>query len=90
MEQNWEEAVKEGMEAAVRRLKWRDDAKKVIILVGSSPPHEDSMPQIRQVVADWRGQGGVISTIDVSQRLHEQHEKKLNPLIDSGFYACSR
>src|SRR5439155_1613409 len=36
---DWEEAVKDGLECAMRQLKWRADAKKVIILVGSSPPH---------------------------------------------------
>jgi hypothetical protein len=36
------------------------------------------VPAIRALIASWRGQGGVISTIDVSERLHEEHERKLN------------
>ena len=40
---DWEEAVKDGLEAAMQKLKWRQDAKKVIILVGSSPPHEQDI-----------------------------------------------
>jgi hypothetical protein len=74
---DWEEAVKDGLETAMRQMKWRADAKKVIILVGSSPPHKDDSPAIRQLVGEWRGRGGVISTIDVSKMLHEEHEKKL-------------
>jgi hypothetical protein len=75
---DWEEAVKEGFDAAMNKLKWRPDAKKVIILVGSSPPHEADMASLRTLVSDWQARGGVVSAIDVSQRLHEQHERKLH------------
>jgi hypothetical protein len=75
---DWEEAVKEGVEAAMTRLKWRPDAKKVIIIVGSSPPHAKTMPELRSLVSQWRSKNGVISTIDVSERLHEEHERKIH------------
>ena len=54
---DWEEAVKDGLEAAMKQLKWRADAKKVIILVGSSPPHEKDVPAIRNLVRDWQARG---------------------------------
>jgi hypothetical protein len=75
---DWEEAVKDGFEAAMNQLTWRPEAKKVIILVGSSPPHDKDMPALRQMVSQWQARGGVVSTIDVSQRLHEEHERKLH------------
>src|SRR5215475_8834302 len=75
---DWEEAVKEGLDTAMHQLKWRDDAKKVIILVGSSPPHDKDVPAIRNMVSDWHARGGVVSTIDVSLRLHEEHERKMH------------
>jgi hypothetical protein len=75
---NWEEAVKDGFEAAMNQLTWRPEAKKVIILVGSSPPHEADMPALRRLVSEWQARGGVVSAIDVSQRLHEEHERKLH------------
>jgi hypothetical protein len=75
---DWEEAVKEGLEAAMRQLKWRPDAKKVIIIVGSSPPHQKDLPAIRALIDQWHAQGGVVSTIDVSAVLHEEHERKLH------------
>src|SRR5437868_1316510 len=74
---DWPEAVKDGLECAMRQLKWRQDAKKVIILVGSSPPHEKDVPAIKKLVDDWRARGGVVSTIDVSVLLHEEHERKV-------------
>jgi hypothetical protein len=75
---DWEEAVKDGFECAMKQLKWRPDAKKVIILVGSSPPHDQDVPALRDLVQQWQAQGGVVSTIDVSLRLHEEHERKLH------------
>jgi hypothetical protein len=75
---DWEEAVKDGLETATRQLKWRPDAKKVIILVGSSPPHAEEVPAVRALIAGWRAKGGVLSTIDVSQLLHEQHERTVH------------
>src|SRR4030095_7829338 len=57
---DWEEAVKDGFEAAMTQLTWRPEAKKVIILVGSSPPHAKDMPALRQLVTQWQGGGGVV------------------------------
>ena len=75
---DWEEAVKDGVDAAMHQLKWRADAKKVIIVVGSSPLHEKDVPALRRLIEEWRAKGGVVSTIDVSLRLHEEHERMLH------------
>ena len=75
---DWPEAVKDGLQTAMTKLKWRADAKKVLILIGSSPQHDKDTPAIRQMIADWRNRNGVVSTIDVSQKLHEEHERKIH------------
>jgi hypothetical protein len=75
---DWPEAVKDGLDTAMHKLKWRADAKKVIIVVGSSPPHESDAAAIRQLVSEWRGKGGVVSTVDVSWPLHVEYERKLH------------
>ncbi len=75
---DWEEAVKDGVECAMRQLKWRQDAKKVIILVGSSPPHDKDVPALKKLIEEWHARGGIVSTIDVSLRLHEEHERMLS------------
>jgi len=75
---DWPEAVKEGLECAMKQLKWRADAKKVIIIVGSSPPHENDLSAIHGLIADWRNRNGYVSTIDVSYPLHAEHERKLH------------
>ncbi len=75
---DWKEAVLDGVETAMTRLKWRAEAKKVIIVIGSSPPHDADVPKLRKLVADWHARGGVVSTVDVSQKLHEEHARKLH------------
>jgi hypothetical protein len=70
--------VKDGVECAMHKLKWRSDAKKVIIVIGSSPPHEQDVPALKQLIAEWRGKGGVISTVDVSWPLHAEYERKIH------------
>ncbi len=73
---DWEEAVKEGVQTAMRQFKWRADAKKVIIIVGSSPPHAKDVPALKELIREWRTKNGVVNTIDVSWPLHVEHEKK--------------
>jgi hypothetical protein len=75
---DWPEAVKDGVECAMHKLKWRSDAKKVIIVIGSSPPHEQDIPALKQLIGEWRGKGGVISTVDVSWPLHAEYERKIH------------
>lgn len=72
---DWEEAVGEALEAAIDDLSWRQNSKKVIILVGSSPPHPEEMPDIIEMATQFHRRGGIISTIDITQRLHEEHHR---------------
>lgn len=74
---DWEEAVKEGLDAAVHELKWRKNSKKVIILVGGSPPHPWDVGDVHQVVRDFRKEGGFVSTIDVTQRAHDMFDQQM-------------
>lgn len=74
---DWEEAVKEALDAAVNDLKWRKQAKKIIILVGGSPPHPWDVDAVDKIVRDFHKAGGYISTIDVTKRQHEEFDRNL-------------
>jgi hypothetical protein len=74
---DWEEAVKEGLDAAVQELKWRKQSKKIIILVGGSPPHQWDTDDVMQIVRTFRRNGGYISTIDVTKRQHDEFDRQL-------------
>lgn len=75
---DWEEGVRQGLEAAIDELSWRRRAKRVIILVGSSPPHQDDMGAIRELSVEFRNEGGVVSAIDLTRRMHEEYEYKMH------------
>jgi hypothetical protein len=81
---DWEEAVREGIETAITEMSWRDDAKKVMILVGSSPPHQGDRDAIAALAARFGTMGGTISTIDVTERLHEEHERRIHRWMYGG------
>ena len=74
---DWEEAVKEALDAAVNDLKWRKQSKRIIILVGGSPPHKWDEDAVQDIVGAFRKQGGHISTIDVTERQHELFDREL-------------
>src|SRR5262249_36613054 len=59
---DFEEAVKEALESAVNDLKWRKESKKIIILVGGSPPHPWDVDDVHKIVRDFHRRGGYIST----------------------------
>jgi hypothetical protein len=76
---DWEEAVREGIDTAIAEMSWRPGATKVMILVGSSPPHQADKIIINRLAERFRNQmGGTISTIDVTERLHEEHERRMH------------
>ena len=74
---DFEEAVKEAVEAAVGELKWRKQSRRIIILVGSSPPHEWDVADVHSLVRKWRKDGGYMSTIDVTARQHDIFDRLL-------------
>jgi hypothetical protein len=75
---DWEEGVRDGLEAAMDELSWRRRAKRVIIVVGSSPPHEEDLGPIAALAEEFQSNGGVVSTIDVTKRMHEEYERNLH------------
>lgn len=74
---DWEEAVYDGLDAAVNELTWRKRSRKIIILVGGSPPHPEDLEPTRELVAEFRKEGGYLSAIDVTEQLHVQFNKAL-------------
>jgi hypothetical protein len=78
---DWEDGVKEGLESAIGSLAWASGAKKVVVLVGSSPPHDEDLPAVLSLVSNFKARGGIVSTIDITQRLHEEHHRFIHRSI---------
>lgn len=63
---DWPEAVDEGLRVAVQSAGWREGAKKVIILVGDAPPHEEHLGSALSTVRKFRARNGTVTAVDVS------------------------
>ncbi|HYC00331.1 MAG TPA: vWA domain-containing protein [Candidatus Limnocylindrales bacterium] len=74
---DYHEAVKEAFQSALDDLTWRKTARRFIILIGSSPPHPESMPELLSLVAEFKKSNGAVGAIDVSARLHDEYSRKL-------------
>ncbi len=71
---DYPEAVKAAIQAAVRELSWRKTARRILILIGGSPPHKEDIPELTQLVRTFRENNGAIGAIDVTDRLHVEYE----------------
>jgi hypothetical protein len=71
---DWEEAVLDALDAAIHEMSWRKKSKRIIVLVGGSPPHPQDLAEVRRVTAAFRESGGLLSTMDVTQHLHAAFE----------------
>lgn len=74
---DWEEAVLDGVDAAIKELSWRKKSKKIIILIGGSPPHPEDVAPLEKLVAAFKRDGGTLSTIDVTDHLHLAFNREL-------------
>lgn len=74
---DWEEGVLEGVDAAINELSWRKKSKKIIILIGGSPPHPEDVDTLAEVIRKFRKDGGTLSTIDVTDYLHLSFNREL-------------
>jgi hypothetical protein len=72
---NYPEAVKEAIEVASTELSWRKTARRILILIGGSPPHKETVPELQRLVHGFREKNGAIGTIDVTDRLHREYER---------------
>jgi hypothetical protein len=91
----WQEDTLGAVRTAVDRLTWRPLAKKVIILVGDTPPFDEDKEPTLDEVRKLRAENGIFNTVDVTVEEHERflkeyyHEIGLAPPRDGrmpGFY----
>ena len=72
----WEEDTLGACEAAVNKMDWKPYAKKVIVLVGDSPPKKDDFqPQIAEIHG-FKNSNGTFNTVDVAAEEHERFERE--------------
>ena len=64
----WEEDTMGACEAAVNKMDWKPYAKKVIVLVGDSPPHKEDFAPLLALIRQFKSNNGTFNTVDVAAR----------------------
>ena len=72
----WEEDLAGGVNAAIRDMDWKPYAKKVIVLVGDSPPKKDDFQPLMAEIHQFRSNNGTFNTVDVAAEEHERFERE--------------
>jgi hypothetical protein len=72
----WEENMYGGVKYAVDNMDWKPYAKKVIVLVGDSPPHSDKFGPLVALIKKFRAENGTFNTVDVTAEEHERFERE--------------
>jgi hypothetical protein len=74
---DYEEDVKAGIDAAMYELSWRKTARRIMIVIPSTPPHKEDMTELLRLVREFREKDhGAIGVIDVTERLHQEYERE--------------
>jgi hypothetical protein len=69
----WEENTLGAVQAAVTKMDWKPYARKVIVLIGDSPPEKDDFAPLVALIRDFRRSDGTLSGVDVQVEEHERY-----------------
>ena len=73
---DWPESLNLGLAAALERMVWNTDAKRIVVFVASSPPHDDEREATLATARKIRGANGAVSAVDLSRIMHEEFTRK--------------
>jgi von Willebrand factor type A domain len=71
----WQENTLGAVQAAVTKMDWKPYARKVIVLIGDSPPEPEDFAPLLAMLRDFRRNNGTLSGVDVQQEEHERYQR---------------
>jgi len=71
----WQENTYGAVQTAITKMDWKPYARKVIVLIGDSPPEQDDFAPLLATLHDFRHNNGTLSAVDVQQEEHERFER---------------
>jgi hypothetical protein len=74
----WEENTLGAVQAAVTKMDWKPYARKVIVLIGDSPPEKEDFAPLVALIRDFRYNNGTLSGVDVVEEEHERFEREFS------------
>ncbi len=74
----WQENTLGAVQAAVTKMDWKPYARKVIVLIGDSPPEKEDFAPLVTLIRDFKHNNGTLSGVDVMEEEHERFERELS------------
>ena len=72
----WEENTFGAVQTAVAKMDWKPYARKVIVLIGDSPPEKTDFAPLVAMLHDFRHNNGTLSVVDVIEEEHVRFERE--------------
>ncbi len=72
----WEEDTFGACETAMDKMDWKPYAKKVVVLVGDSPPRKEDFAPLVAMIRKFKTENGTFNTVDVAAEEHERFERE--------------
>jgi hypothetical protein len=72
----WEEDTYGACQKAMEGMDWKPYAKKVVVLVGDSPPHKEDFAPLLAMIRKFKDNNGTFNTVDVAAEEHERFERE--------------
>ncbi len=72
----WEEDTLGACQTAINKMDWKPYAKKVVVLVGDSPPRTEDFAPLLALIRQFKANNGTFNTVDVAAEEHERFERE--------------
>ena len=73
----WQEDTLGAVRTAIDRMGWVPRAKKVIVLVGDTPPFDEDQEPVLEEIRKFRAENGTFNTVDVTVEEHERFVEQM-------------
>jgi len=72
---SWQADMLGGIRTAIDEMDWKPYARRVIVLVGDSPPDKQDFASLLQPIRKFNAENGAFNIVDVAPQEHERFEK---------------
>src|SRR5580700_9178302 len=72
----WEEDTLGAVDTGINKMDWKPYAKKVVVLVGDSPPRTEDFAPLLALIRQFKNNNGTFNTVDVAAEEHERFERE--------------
>lgn len=72
----WEDDTLGACKTAMEKMDWKAYAKKVVVLIGDSPPQKEDFNPLRALIRKFKDNNGVFNAVDVAEVEHARFERE--------------